>query len=88
MGNGRQLPITLMGFVVISIDMGNAKLSNVLVAPDIQKNLLSVYHFYNDNEMNFEFDNLGFSIKDCATQHPIFQGWASNSLYKLMTPWP
>jgi hypothetical protein len=56
-GNGSVLPVTSIGDAVLP---GPFRLSNVLVAPHIIQNLLSVRQFTTDNSCSMEFDPFGF----------------------------
>jgi hypothetical protein len=64
-GNGSALPVTFVGDVVLP---GPFRLSNVLVAPHIIQNLISVRQFTTDNSCSMEFDPFGLSVKDLATR--------------------
>jgi hypothetical protein len=61
-GNGSSLLITATGHAHLPISNSSQPLSlrNVLVAPNIVKNLLSVRQFTNNNSVSIEFDPLGF----------------------------
>jgi hypothetical protein len=63
-GNGSALPVTSVGDAVLP---GPFRLSNVLVAPHIIQNLLSVRQFTTDNSCSMEFDLFGLSVRDLAT---------------------
>jgi hypothetical protein len=63
--NGSTLPVTSVGASVLP---GQFFLNNVLVAPHITHNLLSVRRFTTDNSCSIEFDPSGFSVKDLATK--------------------
>jgi hypothetical protein len=54
-GNGSALPVTSIGAMVLP---GPFNLTNVLVAPNIIQNLLSVRQFTTDNSCFMEFDRL------------------------------
>jgi hypothetical protein len=63
-GNGSNIPISCHGTSTLSAANTTFQLNNVLVAPALVRNLLSVYQFTRDNSCSIEFDALGFSIKD------------------------
>jgi hypothetical protein len=67
-GNGSTLPITSVGASVLP---GPFYLNDVLVAPHITHNLLSIHWFTTDNSCSIEFDPSGFSVKDLATRTPL-----------------
>ena len=59
--NGSLLPITATGTIVISPSLN---LNNVLVSPQLIKNLISVRQFTLNNNCSVEFDLTGCSVKD------------------------
>ena len=67
-GNGSCLPV---------ISVGNAgthspfRPSNVLVAPDMVYNLLSIHQFTADNSYSVEFDSSGLTMKDSVSRRPL-----------------
>jgi hypothetical protein len=65
--DGSHLPITHMSSTSLLTEASNVIIDNVLVVPQMKKNLLSIFKFYNDNPYNMEFDNQKFIIKDCLT---------------------
>jgi hypothetical protein len=79
-GNGSTLPITSVGASVLP---GPFYLNDVLVAPHITHNLLSVRRFTTDNSCSIEFDPTGFSVKDLATRTPLARCDSVGPLYTL-----
>jgi hypothetical protein len=65
-GDGSYLPVTSVGSA-----LGPFRLSNVLVAPQMVHNLLSICQFTADNSCSVEFDSSGLYVKDLATGHPL-----------------
>lgn len=65
-GSDATLPITHIGTGSIGCP-NHLALNNVLVVPQITKNLLSVSQLTKDNQCFFEFNCHGFSIKDSRT---------------------
>jgi hypothetical protein len=82
-GNGSALPVTSVGDTVLP---GPFRLSNVLVAPHIIQNLLSVRRFTTDNSCSMEFDLFGLSVKDLATRTLLAQCDSLGPLYTLRLP--
>jgi histone deacetylase 1/2 len=82
-GNGATLPVVGTGY---SILLGPFRLNNVLIAPDIIKNLLSVRKFTTDNFVSVEFDPLGVSVKDLRTKNTLLRCNSSGPLYTLQLP--
>jgi hypothetical protein len=79
-GNGSTLPITSVGASVLP---GPFYLNDVLIAPLITHNLVSVRRFTTDNSCSIEFDPSGFSVKDLATRTPLARCDSSGPLYTL-----
>ena len=82
-GNGATLPVVGSGYSTLP---GPFRLNNVLVAPDIIKNLLSVRQFTSDNLVSVEFDPLGVSVKDLRTRNLLLRCDSSGPLYTLQLP--
>lgn len=80
-GNGSSIPIQSSGNSLIPSKTHPLKLTNVLVAPDIVKNLISVCQFTNDNWCSIEFDPFGFSVKDLQSRKTILRSDSSDDLY-------
>ncbi|GKV28213.1 hypothetical protein SLEP1_g37295 [Rubroshorea leprosula] len=78
-GDGTPLQISHIG----STSIGSLKLKDVLVVPNVKKNLLSVSKFTDDNSCIFEFSSNGFVIKDQATQAVLARGTRKGQLYAL-----
>jgi hypothetical protein len=79
-GNGSTLPVTSVGASVLP---GPFYLNDVLVAPHITHNLLSVRRFTTNNSCSIEFDPSGFSVKDLATRTPLARCDSVGPLYML-----
>jgi hypothetical protein len=79
-GNGSTLPITSVGDSVIPRPF---YLNNILLAPDIVQNLLSVHRFTTDNWCSMEFDPFGLSMKDLTTRNVIARSNSTSPLYTL-----
>jgi hypothetical protein len=58
-------------------------LNNVLITPDIIKNLLSIRPFTIANCCSMEFDPFGLSMKDLATRNVITRYNSSGLLYTI-----
>lgn len=87
-GNGDSLDITHVGSTHIRVGNQRIKLNDVLVAPHIKKNLLSVSQFTTDNPCTFEFSSDGFLIKGRDTRAVIAAGSRSGNLYALQSTVP
>ena len=58
-GNGSLLPVNATG----KAQLGPLVLNNILVSPQLIKNLISVRQFTTDNNCSVEFDPAGCSVK-------------------------
>jgi hypothetical protein len=65
---------------------GPFRLTNVLVAPNIIRNLISVCQFTTDNSCSMEFDPFGLSVKDLATRTLLARCDSPRPLYTLRLP--
>ena len=82
-GNGSLLPVTSTGSTVISLSL---RLNNVLVSPQLIKNLIYVRQFTIDNNCSVEFDPTGCSVKDLLSRNVIVRCNSSGPLYPLRLP--
>jgi len=62
MGKGDSIPVVSHGTSILPTT-DTFYLNNVLIAPDIVRNLLSVHPFTCYNHCSIEFDNLGFMLR-------------------------
>ena len=67
--NGSCLPVTSVG---AAGPPGSFRVPDVLVAPSLVHNLLSIRRFTTDNSCSVEFDSSGLTVKDSATRRPSF----------------
>ncbi|XP_071693058.1 uncharacterized protein [Rutidosis leptorrhynchoides] len=67
-GDGNLILVTNTGHSVLPNVNRPLHLSNVLVTPNIVKNLISVRKFTRDNKVSVSFDEFGFSVKDYLTR--------------------
>lgn len=80
-GYGNSIPITYTGFTQLVTPQTIFQLNNVLCAPQISKNLLSVSQFYNQNNTSIEFFPHCFVVKDLRTGASLAQGLNNGHLY-------
>jgi hypothetical protein len=81
--NGSCLPVTSMG---AAGPHGSFHISDVLVAPSMVHNLLSIHRFTADNSCSVEFDSSGLSVKDLASRRPLLRCDNTEPLYTLRFP--
>jgi hypothetical protein len=82
-GDGSLLPVVGTGSTELSHSLF---LNNILVSPQIIKNLISVRQFTIDNNCSVEFDPAGCSVKDLQTRNVIVRCNSSRALYPLHLP--
>lgn len=82
-GNCASLPVTHAAATSIPTPSRPLHLSNVLIAPHIIKNLLSVRALTRDNSVSVEFDPTGFSVKDLRTKAVMLRCDRTGHLYPL-----
>ncbi|GJV04062.1 ribonuclease H-like domain-containing protein [Tanacetum coccineum] len=70
-GNRSSIPVTHYGHVQIPNLYHPFHLRNVLVTPNISKNLVSVQKFTTDNKCSIDFDPYGFTIQDYHTRQTL-----------------
>ncbi|WVZ65184.1 hypothetical protein U9M48_014593 [Paspalum notatum var. saurae] len=82
-GNGSFLPVSHSGYSTIPTASRALHLQNILVAPKLVQNLLSVRTLTRDNSVSVEFDPRGFSIKDLCTKTELLRCDSAGDLYPL-----
>jgi hypothetical protein len=85
-GNGSSIPITHRGTSSLFSPSRTFHLNDVLVTPNIVKDLLSVRRFTTDNSLSMEFDPFGVSVKDLATKEVLLRCSSSDDLYPIFAP--
>ncbi|KAJ9535722.1 hypothetical protein OSB04_un001122 [Centaurea solstitialis] len=84
-GNGTTIPVIGQGNKTLPPPFPPLKLNNILYAPNLIKNLISVRRLTTDNLLSIEFDPFGFLVKDLKTKEPILRCNSSGDLYPLTT---
>jgi hypothetical protein len=87
-GNGASLPVTSVRSHSFSTSRRPLILSDVLVSPNIIKNLISVRRFTTDNTYSIEFDPFGLSVKDLQTLSVIARCNSTGDLYPFFLSTP
>ncbi|KAI3691365.1 hypothetical protein L2E82_49713 [Cichorium intybus] len=85
-GNGSQIHTLGTGHTTLKPPYPPLKLQNILVAPNLIKNLLSIRRLTTDNLVAIEFDPFGFLVKDFRTKIPILRCDNTGDLYPLSLP--
>ena len=80
-GDGSCLPVTAVGSAPDPF-----RLTNVLVAPQMIHNLLSIRQFTADNSCSIEFDSSDLTVKDSASRRPLLRCDSPGRLYTLRLP--
>ena len=81
-GNGHHIPVVGSGHASLP---NSLTLNNVLHAPKLIKNLVSVRKFTIDNDVSVEFNPFGFSVKDFQTGTHLMRCNSSGDLYPIPT---
>jgi hypothetical protein len=84
-GSGQNIPVIGCGHASLHNSPHPLKLPNVLHAPKLIKNLISVRKFTIDNDVSVEFDPFGFSVKDFQTGQLLMRCNSSGDLYPIAT---
>ncbi|GJR57528.1 ribonuclease H-like domain-containing protein [Tanacetum coccineum] len=84
-GDGKSIPVTNTGHSTLRTPYRTLHLNNVLVTPNIVKNLISVRQFVRDNKCTVEFDEFGFSVKDFWTRQILLRCDSTGDLYPVTT---
>ncbi|KAH9698856.1 retrovirus-related pol polyprotein from transposon RE1 [Citrus sinensis] len=86
--NGTGLYITHVGNAVLRMHNSSAhntlKLNNMLLVPQISKNLISISQLTKDNNIVIEFTGKSCFVKDKVKNLIILQGKAEKGLYRLL----
>nr|GEV19081.1 ribonuclease H-like domain-containing protein [Tanacetum cinerariifolium] len=85
-GDGNSITVTNTGHRIIHSYHCPLHLHNVLVTPNIIKNLIFVRQFTRDNSCTIEFDAFGFSVNDFLTRHILLRCDSSGDLYPVTKP--
>lgn len=81
--NGKSLPITHVGSTTLNSFKRPLSLSNVLYAPGVTQNLLSVSQLCKSNQVSVEFFPSFFEVKDLSTGALLLRGLNERNVYKL-----
>nr|GEU66827.1 hypothetical protein [Tanacetum cinerariifolium] len=79
-GNGNNLPVSHIGHTTVN---NNIQLCDVLVVPNLTKNLLSISKLTSDDLLDVLFSQPYFYIQDRLTKQVLAQGRCENGLYVL-----
>jgi hypothetical protein len=82
-GNGQSIPSSGHGTSLLPIADRYFHLNNVLVAPQLARNLLSVRQLTRDNNCSIEFDASGFSVEDLQTKTVLLRCNSNGDLYTI-----
>ncbi|GJR24574.1 ribonuclease H-like domain-containing protein [Tanacetum coccineum] len=85
-GDGNSIPVTNTGHSTLATPYRPLHLNNVLITPNIVKNLISVRQFVRDNKCTIEFDEFGFSVKDFWTRQILLRCDSTSDLYPVTSP--
>ena len=84
-GKNSSIPVTAYGNYKLSSPYPPFSLNNVLLVPNIIKNLIFVRQFTKDNFVSIEFDPFSFYVKDLRTGIPLMRCNSTGDLYPIRT---
>jgi len=84
-GDGSCLPVTYIGDTSLRTKVTTLPLNDVLIVPEIKKNLLSVSKLTDDYPCSFVFDKNGVYVKDNYTKVTVKLGRKIRGLYQVDT---
>lgn len=84
-GNGNLFNITYTGHATIVSGSTKLTLENVLLVPDLERNLLSIGQLTTTFPITCEFTGVDFSIKDKDTHRILLKGIKHGNLYTIPT---
>ena len=85
-GSGHGIPIHGTGHTQITTSHHPLNLNNVLHAPKIIKNLISVRRLTTDNNVSVSFDPFGFTVSDFQTGITLLRCDSRGDLYPVTNP--
>ncbi|GJT28391.1 hypothetical protein Tco_0908666 [Tanacetum coccineum] len=85
-GDSYTILVTNSGHSILPTPHRPLHLNNVLITPNIVKNLIYVRQFVRDNNFTAEFDAFGFSIKDFITHRVLLRCEGTRDLYPITKP--
>ncbi|GJY51006.1 ribonuclease H-like domain-containing protein [Tanacetum coccineum] len=85
-GNDASIPVTNTCHSTLPTPFRPLHLNNVLITPNIVKNLIVVRKFTRDNKCSIEFDEFGFSVKDYSTRQILIRCDSAGDLYPVTKP--
>nr|GEZ44096.1 ribonuclease H-like domain-containing protein [Tanacetum cinerariifolium] len=88
LGDEHSIPVTNSGHSILPTPFRPLHLNNILITPNIVKNLISVRQFIFDNYCTVEFDPFGFSVKDFQNHRVMFRCDSTGPLYPVTKPSP
>ncbi|GKC24852.1 ribonuclease H-like domain-containing protein [Tanacetum coccineum] len=82
-GDGKSIPVTNTGHSTLPTPYHTLHLNNVLITPNIVKNLISIRQLVRENKCTIEFDECGFSVKDFWTRQILLRCDSTGDLYPI-----
>lgn len=87
-GNGEHLEVKHTGSTTLPNQFQTLNLRNVLHAPKVTKNLISVSKLNNDNDVLIQFDSCGYVVKDKRSGRTLLKGKQKDELYEFIDTKP
>lgn len=85
-GDGSSIPISKIGHSSLPNPYRPLILHNILITPQIIKNLIFVLRFTYDNVSSIEFDPFGFTFKNLQTNQLLMWCDSTSDLYPVTAP--
>ncbi|GKE76298.1 ribonuclease H-like domain-containing protein, partial [Tanacetum coccineum] len=85
-GDGKSIPVTNTGHSTLPTPYRTLHLNNVLITPNIVKNLIYVRQFVRENKCTIEFDEFGFFVKDFWTRQILIRCDSTGDHYPVTSP--
>ncbi|GKD03346.1 hypothetical protein Tco_1178320, partial [Tanacetum coccineum] len=85
-GDGYSIPVTNFDHSILPTPHRPLHLNNIIITPNIVKNLIFACQFFRDNHCTIEFDAFGFSVKDFMTRRALLRCDITRDLYTVTKP--
>ncbi|GJZ54464.1 hybrid signal transduction histidine kinase M [Tanacetum coccineum] len=85
-GGGYSIPITNSGHSILTTSHRPLYVNNVLITPNIVKNLIPIHQFVRNNHCTIEFDGFGFYVKDFMIRKVLLRCDSTGDLYPVKRP--
>ena len=88
MGDGKPISIAHTGFTKLNVASNSLMLRNVLHAPSISRNIISISQFCKDNNVVVQFSSNSFCVKDILSGKILLRGPLKQGIYEILSTSP